>query len=161
MRISQCGLMETFHPPTENDEINENKVPNEVASQSDKWLSDSFDSLIPLIQERWPSIASKTIEATKGRIDDLVNVISKHTGHSSIGIKDQLFEIIDSIQANNWEFSEQIEPIETQLEELLDELNKTLRPKIESPIRKKPILSIAIAASIGILIGSIITNGRK
>ena len=57
--------------------------------------------------------------------------------------------------------SDKIEPIESQLEELLDELNNTLRPKIESPIRKKPILSIAIAAGIGLLIGTIITSGRK
>ena len=72
-----------------------------------------------------------------------------------------MFDIIDSIQANNWEIGEHIEPIESQLEELLDELNKTLRPKIERPIRKKPILAIAIAASIGVLIGSIISSGRK
>jgi len=56
---------------------------------------------------------------------------------------------------------EHIEPIESQLEELLDELNRTLRPKIERPIRKKPILSIAIAASIGVLIGSIISSGKN
>ena len=47
------------------------------------------------------------------------------------------------------------------MEELLDELNQTLRPKIEGPIRKKPILSIAIAAGIGLLIGSIIGVGKN
>ena len=56
---------------------------------------------------------------------------------------------------------EKIEPIESQLEELLEELNNTLRPKIESPIRKKPLLSIAIAASIGLLIGTLLNSGRK
>ncbi len=60
-----------------------------------------------------------------------------------------------------WEISERIEPIESQLEELLEELNNTLRPKIESPIRKKPILSIAIAAGIGLLIGTLLNSGRK
>ena len=68
--------------------------------------------------------------------------------------------IIDSIQENNWEIAEKIEPIEI-IEELLDELNNTLRPKIESPIRKKPILSIAIATCIGLLIGSLINSGKK
>ena len=76
-------------------------------------------------------------------------------------IKSQLFEIIDSIRENNWEISEKIEPIESQLEELLEELNDTLRPKIESPIRKKPLLSIAIAAGIGLLIGTLLNSGRK
>ena len=153
--------METFHPPMKTDEAKENNAIPEKENLSDKWLIEKLDSLIPLIQQRWPSIAKQTIEASKGKIDDLVNVISTHTGISSAGIKEQLFDIIDSIQANNWEIGDHIEPIENQLEELLDELNKTLRPKIERPIRKKPILSIAIAASIGMLIGSIISSGRK
>ena len=153
--------METFHPPKDTDETKENNTLPKIENLSDQWLIEKLDSLIPLIQEKWPSIAKQTIEASKGKIDDLVNVISTHTGKSSAGVKEQLFDIIDSIQANNWEIGEHIEPLESQLEELLDELNKTLRPKIERPIRKKPILSIAIAASIGVLIGSIISNGRK
>ncbi len=154
-------LMETFHPAKDTDERNEDNALPDIEYFSDKWFLEKLDKLIPLIQERWPSIARQTIEATKGKIDDLAHVISKHTGNSTAGIKDQLFEIIDSIQSNNWEFSDQIEPIESQLEELLDELNKTLRPKIESPIRKKPILSITIAACIGIFIGSILTSSKK
>ena len=153
--------METFHPPKDTDETKENNALPDIENVSDKWLIEKLDSLIPLIQERWPSIAKQTIEASKGKIDDLINIISNQTGKSSEGIKEQLFDIIDSIQANNWEIGEHIEPIESQLEELLDELNKILRPKIERPIRKKPILSIAIAASIGVLIGSIISSGRK
>ena len=153
--------METFHPPKDTDETKEINAPPDLENLSDKWLIEKLDSLIPLIQEKWPSIAKQTIEASKGKIDDLVNIISTNTGKSSAGIKEQLFDIIDSIHANNWEIGEHIEPIESQLEELLDELNKTLRPKIERPIRKKPILSIAIAASIGVLIGSIISSGRK
>ena len=153
--------METFHPPKDNQKVESENVIHEYDEISDKWFFEKLDKLIPLIQERWPNIAQQTIETTKGSIDDLVKVIAKHTGKSSEGIKDQLFEIIDSIQSNNWEIADHLEPIETQLEELLDELNKTLRPKIERPIRNKPILSIAIAASIGVLIGSIISSGRK
>jgi len=153
--------METFHPPKDTDETKENNALPEIENLSDQWLIEKLDSLIPLIQEKWPSIAKQTIEASKGKIEDLVNIISTHTGKSSEGIKQQLFDIMDSIQSNNWELGEHIEPIESQLEELLDELNRTLRPKIERPIRKKPILSIAIAASIGVVIGSIISSGKK
>ena len=153
--------METFHPPKAVEETtNEATVP-EKEIISEKWLREKIDSLIPLIQEKWPTIAQQTIEATKGSIDELVGTISSQTGTSSKRIKDQLFEIIDSIRDNDWEFSKKIEPIESQLEELLDELNDTLRPKLESPIRKKPILSIAIAAGIGLLIGSLINNGKN
>ena len=153
--------METFHPPKETEEIDENKFLKENDWVSEKWLREKLDSLIPLIQEKWPEIAKQTIEATKGSIDDLVNVIAKHTGKSSIGIKNQLLDIVNSIQSNKWEISEQLEPIENQLEELLDELNKTLRPKIENPIKEKPILSLVIAAGIGLIIGTFINSGRK
>ena len=153
--------METFHAPKEPEELNEKDTPLKKESISEKWLLERLDSLIPLIQERWPNIAKQTIEATKGGLDELVAIISKQTETPSAGIKEQLFEIIDSIKTNKWEISEHIEPIESQLEELLDELNNTLRPQIENPIRKKPILSIVIAAGIGLFIGSLITSGRK
>ena len=154
--------METYDPPKEEveEKVNNSELPErEVISE--KWLLEKIDSLMPLIKEKWPNIAQQTLEATKGSIDDLVEVIASNTGTSALGIKNQLFEIIDSIRENKWEISEKIEPIESQLEDLLEELNSTLRPKIEDPIRKKPILSIAIAASIGLLIGTLLNNGRK
>ena len=153
--------METYHTPKEVEEKEYNTELPDQEVISEKWLLEKIDSLIPLIKEKWPTIAQQTLEATKGSIDDLVEVIASHSGTSAIGIKSQLFEIIDSIRENNWEISEKIEPIESQLEELLEELNNTLRPKIESPIRKKPLLSIAIAAGIGLLIGSLLNSGRK
>ena len=153
--------METYHTPKEVEEKEYNTELPDQEVISEKWLLEKIDSLIPLIKEKWPTIAQQTLEATKGSIDDLVAVISSHSGTSAVGIKRQLFEIIDSIKENNWEISDKIEPIESQLEELLEELNNTLRPKIENPIRKKPLLSIAIAAGIGLLIGTLINSGRK
>ena len=153
--------METFHPPKENLKSENEEVIPEKEGISEKWIQEKLDNLVPLIQEKWPDIAQQTIKATKGGIDELSQVIAKHTGKSSVGIQKQLFEIIDNLQIKNWEINDQLEPIENQLEDLLDELNKTLRPKIENPIRKKPILSIAIAAAVGIVIGSILNLGRK
>ena len=153
--------MEAFHPPKEVKKTVDDSAPPETEGISEQWFREKIESLIPIIQEKWPTIAQQTLETAKGSIDDLVGVIASHTGSSASGIKNQLFEIIDSIQENNWEIADKIEPIENQLEELLDELNKTLRPKIESPIRKKPILSIAIAAGIGLFIGSLINSGNK
>tara|TARA_B100001989_G_scaffold101881_1_gene71281 strand:+ start:127 stop:588 length:462 start_codon:yes stop_codon:yes gene_type:complete len=153
--------METYHPPKEVEEKEDNSELPRQEVISDKWLFEKIDRLIPLINEKWPTIAKQTLEAAQGSIDDLVEVIASHSGTSSIGIKQQLFEIIDSIRENNRDISEKIEPFETQLEELLEELNNTLRPKIERPIRSKPILSVAIAAGIGLLIGTLINSGRK
>ena len=153
--------MEAFHPPKEVKEKVDDSALQDKEGMSEKWLREKIDSLIPIIKEKWPTIAQKTLETAKGSIDDLVGVIASHTGTSASAIKNQLFEIIDSIQENNWEIADKIEPIESQLEELLDELNSTLRPKIERPIRKQPILSIAVAAGIGLLIGSLINSGKK
>ena len=158
---NEGGLMEAFHPPKKVKETVDDSVMPEEEGISEKWLREKIDSLIPLVKEKWPTIAQQTLESAKGSIDDLVGVIASHTGSSASGIKNQLFQIIDSIQENNWEIAEKIEPIESQLEDLLDELNSTLRPKIESPIRKKPILSIAIAAAIGLFIGSLINIRNK
>ena len=153
--------METYHPPQEVEKEVDNSEQPEQEVILEKWLNEKIDSLIPLIKEKWPTIAQQTLVATKGSIDDLVEVIASNTGTSAKNIKCQLFEIINSIRKNKWEISEKIEPIESQLEELLEELNNTLRPKIESPIRKKPLLSIAIAAGIGLLIGTLLNSGRK
>ena len=153
--------METFHPPQESKETIDDSALPEEKGISEQWLLEKIDNLIPIIKEKWPNIAQQTLETTRGSIDDLVEVIASHTGSSTSGIKNQLFEIIDSIQQNNWEIADKIEPIESQLEELLDELNSTLRPKIESPIRKKPILSVAIAAGIGLFIGSLINSRNR
>ena len=153
--------METYHPPQEVEKNVDNSEQPEQEVILEKWLNEKIDSLIPLIKEKWPNLAKQTLIATKGSIDELVEVIANNTGTSAIRIKRQLIEIINSIQENKFEISEKIEPIESQLEELLEELNNTLRPKIESPIRQKPILSIAIAAGIGLLIGTILTSGRE
>ena len=153
--------MDTFHSSENTKEIIEDEILKEKEGISEKWLREKLDKLIPLIQEKWPDVATQTIETAIGSIDELVKIISDNTGKSNKGIKNQLLEIIESIKTNNWELGSNIEPIESQLEEFLDELNKTLRPKIENPIRQKPILSIAIAAGIGLLIGSLLTNSKS
>ena len=153
--------METYHPPKQVEEKEDNSQLPQQEVISEQWLLEKIDSLLPLIKEKWPTIAQKTLETTKGSINDLIEVIAKNSGSSAVGVKRQLYEIIDSIKENKWEIAEKIEPIENQLEELLEELNNTLRPKIENPIRKQPILSIAIAAGVGLLLGTILTSGRK
>ena len=95
--------METYNPPKEVEEKEDNFDRPEKEVISEKWLLEKIDSLIPLIKEKWPTIAQQTLEATKGSIDDLVEVIASHSGTSAIARKDQLFEIIDSIRGNIWE----------------------------------------------------------
>ena len=142
--------------------------PNSVTTEetiaeesSEQWFTEQFDNLLPKIQERWPDLARQTLEATKGSLDDLINVISIHSGKNSFGVKEQLEEIFTSATDTTRGLAESLEPIEKQLEDLLDELNTSLRPRIEKPVRKRPLLALGIAAGIGVLFGMLLGGGRR
>ncbi len=128
---------------------------------SEQWFTEQFDNLLPKIQERWPDLARQTLEATKGSLDDLIDVISIHSGKNSFGVKEQLEEIFHSATDTTKGLADSLEPLEKQLEHILDELNSTLRPRMEKPIRKRPLLAIGIAAGIGVLFGILLGGGRK
>ena len=141
-----------------------NSVETEEAfaeKSSDQWFTEQFDHLLPKIQERWPDLAKQTLEATKGSLDDLINVISIHSGKNSFGVKEQLEEIFHSATDTTRGLAESLEPLEKQLEDLLDDLNTTLRPRIEKPVRKRPLLAVGIAAGIGVLFGILLGGGRR
>ena len=137
-------------------------APSPSPDSPEKWFSERFDSLLPRIQERWPEVAKQTLEATRGSLDEVIKVISQQSSSNTpSGIRDQLEDLINAAGERTKDFAEQLEPLEKQLEELLDDLNSTLRPQIESPIRKKPLLAIAMATGIGIFLGLLLSGGRK
>ena len=136
-------------------------APNSDQSISDQWFSDRFESLLPRIQEHWPDLAKQTLEATRGSLDDVVRVIAQHSGKTTQGVQEQLEDLFDSASDRTKDLAESLEPLEKQLEELLDELNSTLRPRIETPVRKRPLLAIGIAAGIGVLLGVLLAGGRR
>ena len=152
------GSVNSSSPPSSNSVKTEETF---AENSSEQWLTEQFDNLLPKIQERWPDLARQTLEATKGSLDDLINVISIHSGKNSFGVKEQLEEIFHSASDTTRGLAESLEPLEKQLEDLLDELNNTLRPRIEKPVRKRPLLAIGIAAGIGVLFGILLGGGRK
>ncbi len=127
----------------------------------EQWFNEQFDNLLPKIQERWPDLAKQTLEATKGSLEDLISVISAHSGKNSFGVQEQLEEIFHSATDTTRGLAESLEPLEKQLEDLLDELNNTLRPRIEKPVRKRPLMAIGIAAGIGVLFGILLGGNRR
>ncbi len=128
---------------------------------SEQWFSDQFEALLPRIQERWPAVAKQTLEATKGSLDEMVRVISLHSGKTTYGVREQLEELLNTATDRTKDLAESLEPLEKQLEELLDELNETLRPRIEKPIRKRPLLAIGLATGIGVLLGILLSGGKR
>ncbi|WP_320675719.1 hypothetical protein [Prochlorococcus sp. MIT 1300] len=135
--------------------------PPNTADPSDHWFTERFESLLPRIQDRWPNVAKQTLEATKGSLDEVVRVISEHSEQSNYGVRDQLEELFNAAGDKTKELAESFEPLEKKLEALLDELNSTIRPRIERPVRNRPLLAIGMAAGVGILIGLMMAGGRK
>ncbi len=128
----------------------------------DQSFAERFESLLPRIQERWPDVAKQTLEATRGSLDEMVRVLSDQSAESSTyRIREQLEELLDTAGDKTREFADNLEPLEKRLEALLDELNTTLRPRIERPVRARPLLAVSVAAGIGLLIGMVVSGGRR
>ena len=129
--------------------------------QADARFSEYFHELIPEIQKEWPSIAKDQLVATLGSFDEVVRVITAQTMRTREVVQEQLLELTAVAEAQARHVGEQLEPLEDQLERLLDELDSALRPRLEEPVRKRPLLAIGIAAGIGLLMGLVLATGRR
>ena len=86
---------------------------------------DRFESLLPTIQKRWPELAQHTLEATRGSVDELVRLIEQNTGLTPQGVREQ--QELMHAAGDQAAICGRLDPLEEQLEQLLDELNRTLR----------------------------------
>ncbi len=153
--------MESMNSSSGQTEADVKTGPDSSKELSDQWFSDQFENLLPHIQDTWPDLAQQTLEATKGSLDEVIRVIAQHSGKTPYGVQEQLKELFNSASDRTKELAENLEPLEKQLEELLDELNSNLRPRIEKPVRDRPLLAIGIATGIGVLLGILLRGGRK
>lgn len=132
-----------------------------LKSASDHHFRERFDSLLPSIRRRWPDLAQHTLEATRGSMDEVVRLIEQNTGLTPQGVREQLEELMHSAGEGGRHLADSLDPLEQQLEQLLDELNTTLRPRIEQPVRQRPLLAVGVALGVGVLIGSLLSGGRR
>ncbi|MFM8975837.1 MAG: glycine zipper domain-containing protein [Vulcanococcus sp.] len=119
------------------------------------------ESLLPTLQREWPEVARHTLEATRGSFDTVVEVIARQTGSTSEGIKEQLLELLQVSGEQVHHLADSLRPLEEQLENLLDDLHHTLRPRIEKPVRERPLMALGIAAGVGLLTGLLLASGRR
>lgn len=120
-----------------------------------------FDALLPTIQKEWPEVARHTLEATRGSFDQLVEVISRQTGGATPRVKEQLLDLIEATTQQAQQMGDSLKPLEEQLDQLLDDLNRTLRPKLEKPVRERPLMALGVAAGVGLLLGLLLSPGRR
>ncbi|MFM1812048.1 MAG: hypothetical protein RLZZ336_986 [Cyanobacteriota bacterium] len=120
-----------------------------------------FETLIPAIQRHWPEVARHTLEATRGSFDEVAQVIASQSGRTAHTVRRQLLELVAVAGDQTQRLGESLEPLEHQLESLLDELNATLRPRIEKPVRERPLLALGVAAGVGLVLGLLLSSGRR
>jgi ElaB/YqjD/DUF883 family membrane-anchored ribosome-binding protein len=120
-----------------------------------------FESLLPRIQNEWPDVARQTLEASRGSFETVVELISRQSGATSAAVRQQLTDLLQVTTEQASQVAANLQPLEEQLEGLLDELNATLRPRIEKPVREKPLLALGIAAGVGLVVGLLLSSGRR
>jgi len=96
-----------------------------------------------------------------GHLDEVVNLLAAHTGRTATAVRSQLLELLHAAEGQSQRLADGIEPLEDQLERLLDELDATLRPRLERPVRERPLLALAIAAGVGLLTGLLLRSSRR
>ena len=152
------------HPPGETSADAEAQAPaaeSATSSQFSSQFRDRFETLLPSIQREWPEVARHTLEATRGSFDTVVEVIARHTGRTSEGVKQQLLDLVQVTGDQAYQLADSLRPLEEQLEQLLDDLNASLRPRIEKPVRERPLMALGLAAGVGVLVGLLLASGRR
>lgn len=132
-----------------------------ASSTAQQQFRERFEALIPTIQREWPEVARQTLEATRGSLDDVAEVIAEQTGKTVSAVTLQLQDLLQVAGEQTHRLADVLEPLEQQLEDLLDELNANLRPRIEQPVRERPLLAIGLAGSVGVLLGLMLASGRR
>ena len=120
-----------------------------------------FEALLPRIQEQWPSVARHSLEASRGSLEEVAAVIASQTGRTVTVVQEQLLELLQVAGEQTARLADGLEPLEQQLQRLLDELDATLRPRLEAPVRQRPLLAVGLAAGLGLLVGMLLSSRRR
>ena len=59
------------------------------------------------------------------------------------------------LQEQGRHVADAIDPLQKSLDLKLHELDDTLRPKLQQPVKEKPLLAVAVSAGAGVVIGAL------
>jgi hypothetical protein len=84
--------LETASPSPASPPDTEQGTP--VAAPVQGVFRERFETLLPRIQKEWPDVARHTLEATRGSFDHVVEVISRQSGTTAAGVRQQLTDLL-------------------------------------------------------------------
>ena len=127
-------------------------------------LREHFQALLPLLQQEWPEIAREHWEATRGSLEELVQLIAGRTSHTRTIVRAQLLELLNHVERfretpRDWE--EMLHPLEERLDTLVNELRRDLEPRLKRSIRQQPLLSLSVALLAGLVTGILLGSSRR
>ncbi|MCY4174609.1 MAG: hypothetical protein OXF25_11255 [Cyanobacteria bacterium MAG CAR3_bin_5] len=149
-------------PSSTGQQPQESRSPSEAAATDP--LGEQFQALLPLLQREWPEIARERWEATRGSLEELVQLIASQTSHTRTIVRSQLLELVNHLgrigeEPRTWE--EALHPLEEQLNTLVDELRRDLAPRLTRKIRQRPLLSLSVAVLAGFVTGLLLGGSRR
>ena len=74
-------------------------------------------------------------------------------GQSAVAEPEQITD--SNLRTVRKQFVEAIDPLQKQLDATLHELDETLRPRLQQPVKDKPLIAVAAAAAGGVLLGGL------
>lgn len=165
-------ILPRFMSPTANDGSNDT-APADQTQESRPLVEDTtatdrlrehFQALLPLLQQEWPEIARERWEATRGSLEELVQLIASQTSHTRTVVRAQLLELVNHVRRvrekpGTWD--EVIHPLEEQLATLVDELRRDLGPRLKHGVRQQPLLSLSVAILAGFVTGLLLGSSRR
>ena len=142
-------------PPTDAN-TNVGVDPPEEYRTAGERFQEHFQALLPLLQEHWPEIAREQLEATRGSLDAVAQLIASRTSRAQATIREQLLELLNRGERQAKDWGEVLQPLEERLEDVLKDLNTNLQPQLVRSVRRHPLLSLGIAVGVGLLLGLLI-----
>ena len=127
-------------------------------------LREHFPALLPLLQEEWPEIARERWEATRGSLEELVQLIAGQTSHTRTIIRAQLLELVNHVgrlRETPREWDQVLHPLEEQLDTLINELRQDLVPRLRRGVQQQPLLGLAVAVLAGLVTGLLLGGSRR
>lgn len=127
-------------------------------------LREHFQTLLPLLQQEWPEIAREHWEATRGSLEELVQLIAGRTSHTRTIVRAQLLELVNHmgrLRETPRDWDEVLHPLEERLDTLLDDLRRDLAPRLKNGIRQQPLLSLSVAVLAGLVAGLLLGSSRR